>query len=135
MPSARHERGVKGSNQPKRRSLFAQQGAEADPNAGAPAILDNNECHLPIPNPPAFRTQEVFMSLVKKPVLTEEKLAANRPAPAETLQMGRVQDANMREVRRLSNWLLKIQRRQGPEAPDSSAQAAVSYDVSENKSA
>jgi hypothetical protein len=75
------------------------------------------------------------MSLVKKPVLTEEKLAANRPAPAETLQMGRVQDANMREVRRLSNWLLKIQRRQGPEAPDSSAQAAVSYDVSENKSA
>jgi len=55
--------------------------------------------------------------------------------PGETLQMRRVQDANMREVRRLSNWLLKIQRRQGPEAPDSSAQAAVSYDVSENKSA
>ena len=33
--------------------------------------------------------------------------------PAETLQMRRVQDANMREVRRLTNLLLKIQRRKG----------------------
>jgi hypothetical protein len=56
------------------------------------------------------------------------------PSHAEALLMRRTQDANMREVRRLTNLLLKIQRQehkmQGLEASD---EDLVSHDVRENK--
>jgi len=88
-------------------------------------------------------TRQVEVCETERKVLLRESLAGPSPyelaaevasPPAETLLMRRVQDGNLREVRRLTNLLLKIQRRKSPEAPDSSARAAVSYDVSENKS-
>jgi hypothetical protein len=62
-----------------------------------------------------------------------ELAAENLPSLTDALLLRRVQDGNLREVRRLTNLLPKIKRRKSREAPDSSAQAAVSYDVSENK--
>jgi len=41
-----------------------------------------------------------------------ERAAEIAPSPAEALLMRRVQDANLREVRRLTNLLLKIQRQE-----------------------
>jgi hypothetical protein len=48
--------------------------------------------------------------------------------------MRRLQDANMREVRRLTNLLLKIQRRERKmEGLEASDEDLVCHDVQENK--
>ncbi|MGA3323831.1 MAG: hypothetical protein ABSF45_05115 [Terriglobia bacterium] len=48
--------------------------------------------------------------------------------------MRRLQDANMREVRRRNSLLLKIQRREGKIGPsETSDEDLVSHDVSEKK--
>ncbi|MGO8814927.1 MAG: hypothetical protein ACLQVG_09770 [Terriglobia bacterium] len=60
-----------------------------------------------------------------------ELAAEVAPPPAEILQMRRVQDANLREVRRLTNLLLKIQRRKG-QLPQTSE---VGHDVLEKEGA
>ena len=83
------------------------------------------------------------MSLVKSPTMTENKLAGpspfelaaqNAPSHAEVLLMRRAQDANMREVRRLTNLLLKLKReeRQRP-AREASEGPRVPHDVPDNK--
>ncbi len=63
-----------------------------------------------------------------------ELAAEFAPSPAEALLRRRIQDANLREVRRLTNLLLKIQSRerrmQATEAP---GEASVLHDVPENK--
>ena len=67
-------------------------------------------------------TRQVEVCETQRKALLRESLAGPSPyelaaevasPPAETLQMRRVQDANLREVRRLTNLLLKIQRRKG----------------------
>lgn len=63
-----------------------------------------------------------------------ELAAEISPVHAEALLMRRIQDANMREARRLTNLLLKLQRRgHKAEAPEVS-DVEVGNDVSENKS-
>jgi hypothetical protein len=63
-----------------------------------------------------------------------ELAAEISPGHAEALLTRRIQDANMREVRRLTNLLLKLNRRrhkmEAPEVTD----AEVGHDVAENKS-
>lgn len=65
-----------------------------------------------------------------------ERAAEIAPTPAEALVARRVQDANMREVRRITNLLLKMQRLEaeidGAEAGD---EAAICHEVEENKKA
>jgi hypothetical protein len=62
-----------------------------------------------------------------------ELAAEISPVHAEALLMRRIQDANMREARRLTNLLLKLQRRgHKAEAPETS-HVEVGHDVSENK--
>ena len=56
------------------------------------------------------------------------------PTPAEALLARRVQDANLREVRRLTNLLLKIQRQQRPRKPMEPGEGVPEgHDVQENK--
>jgi hypothetical protein len=56
------------------------------------------------------------------------------PSHADALLMRRLQDANMREVRRLTNLLLKIQRRERKmEGLEASDEDLVCHDVQENK--
>ena len=88
-------------------------------------------------------TRQVEACEAQRKVLLRESLAGPSPyelaaeiAPghAEALLMRRIQDANMREVRRLTNLLLKLNRRrhkmEAPEVTD----AEVGHDVAENKS-
>ena len=63
-----------------------------------------------------------------------ELAAEIAPSHADALLMRRMQDANMREVRRLTNLLLKIKRRERKtEALEAGDEAAVCQDVLENK--
>jgi hypothetical protein len=63
-----------------------------------------------------------------------ELAAEIAPTHADALLMRRMQDANMREVRRLTNLLLKIQRRERKmEALEAAGGAPVCHDVLENK--
>jgi len=56
------------------------------------------------------------------------------PSHVDALLMRRLQDANLREVRRLTNLLLKIQRRERKlEASEASDEDLVSHDVLEKK--
>jgi len=56
------------------------------------------------------------------------------PSHVDALLMRRLQDANMREVRRRNSLLLKIQRREGKIGPsETSDEDLVSHDVSEKK--
>jgi hypothetical protein len=74
--------------------------------------------------------------------LLKESLAGPSPyelaaeitrSPADSLMMRRMQDANMREVRRLTNFLLKIQRRERKMEPlEATEEAPASQDVDEN---
>jgi hypothetical protein len=68
--------------------------------------------------------------------LSPYELAAEiAPSPADALLMRRMQDANMREVRRLTNLLLKIKRREPKIEPlEPSDESLVGHDISENKS-
>ena len=77
----------------------------------------------------AYRKEgEITLSLVKKPQMTEEKLAANRrhqkltqgsvraeivPTHPHVRLMRRMQDSNLREVRRATHLLLELQRQEG----------------------
>jgi hypothetical protein len=89
-------------------------------------------------------SRQVEACETERKALLRESLAGPSPyelaaevasPPAEILQMRRVQDANMREVRRLTNLLLKIGRRK-PKAEEAEVKNdEVSYDVSENKGA
>jgi len=63
-----------------------------------------------------------------------ELAAETAPSHAEALLMRRVQDANMREVRRLTNLLLKIQRREGDKRRrEENNDGVVYHDMIENK--
>jgi len=63
-----------------------------------------------------------------------ELAAEIAPSHTDALLMRRMQDANMREVRRLTNLLLKIKRRERKtEALEASGEAPVCQDVLENK--
>jgi hypothetical protein len=63
-----------------------------------------------------------------------ERAAEFAPSHADALLMRRIQDANMREVRRLTNLLLKIQRRERKmEALERNDDALLSHDILENK--
>ena len=62
-----------------------------------------------------------------------ERAAEIAPTPAEALAMRRMQDANLREVRRLTNLLLKLGRqRQPPPSQEVNEVTAVGHDVPEN---
>jgi hypothetical protein len=62
-----------------------------------------------------------------------ELAAEIAPGHGEALLMRRLQDANMREVRRLTNLLLKMKRRQLKTEATPESDAEVGHDVSENK--
>ncbi len=63
-----------------------------------------------------------------------ELAAEIAPSHADALLMRRMQDANMREVRRLTNLLLKIKRQEGKrEAVEASEEDIQSHDIIENK--
>jgi len=62
-----------------------------------------------------------------------ELAAEIAPGHADALLMRRMQDANLREVRRLTNLLLKIQRRGRKMEALEANEAEVCHDVSENK--
>jgi len=65
-----------------------------------------------------------------------ELAAEMAPGNAEALLLRRTQDANIREVRRLTNLLLKLQRHADKTAAAEMADAdAVTHDVAENKGA
>jgi hypothetical protein len=65
---------------------------------------------------------------------TYELAAEITPSPADALMTRRLQDANMREVRRLTNLLLKIKGQKGKTEPrESSEEDPESHDVIENK--
>jgi hypothetical protein len=89
------------------------------------------------------------MSLVKKPIVSEKKIAAHREngslshgprtaevalANSEAWRARRRQESNLREVRRLINLLLKIQRQQRPREPmEPRDEVPVGHDIQENK--
>ena len=87
-------------------------------------------------------TEPTLCVLGEDPAELEELLAGSSPyelaleaasPPAETLRMRRVQDANMREVRRLTNLLLKIQCRKGqPKLPQAGGDK-VGHDILEKE--
>ena len=63
-----------------------------------------------------------------------ELAAEIAPSHAEALLMRRTQDANMREVRRLTNLLLKIEHRKSPgEDLEAGEEDGVCHDVIANK--
>jgi len=63
-----------------------------------------------------------------------ELAAEMAPGNAEALLLRRTQDANIREVRRLTNLLLKLQRHAGKAGAAETADGdAVTHDVAENK--
>jgi len=62
-----------------------------------------------------------------------ELAAEIAPGHAEALLVRRVQDANMREVRRLTNLLLKIKGRGQNAEPREQRGDGESHDVSENE--
>jgi hypothetical protein len=63
-----------------------------------------------------------------------ELAAEITPSPAGTLATRRLQDANLPEVRRLTNMIMKLQRREPKmEVPESTDEAPVTHDVPENK--
>ena len=61
-----------------------------------------------------------------------ELAAEIAPADADALLMRRMQDANMREVRRLTNLLLKIKRQERKMEALEASDEDVTHDVSEN---
>ncbi len=64
-----------------------------------------------------------------------ELAAEIAPSHADALLMRRMQDANLREVRRLTNLLLKIKRQDRNMDPlETSDEDHLSHDISENKS-
>jgi hypothetical protein len=63
-----------------------------------------------------------------------ERAAEIAPTPAEALAMRRMQDANLREVRRLTNLLLKLGRQRRPQpGQEMSEVPTLGHDVLENK--
>ena len=62
-----------------------------------------------------------------------ELAAEISPVHAEAVLMRRIQDANMREARRLTNLLLKLQRRGHKAEAPAASDAEVGHDVTENK--
>jgi hypothetical protein len=63
-----------------------------------------------------------------------ERAVEIAPDPVAALLTRRIQDANLREVRRLTNLLLKIQRRRAKQPGlEENDEVAVYHDVSENK--
>ena len=87
-------------------------------------------------------TRQVEVCETQRKALLQESLAGPSPyelaaeispVHAEAVLMRRIQDANMREARRLTNLLLKLKRRgHKAEAPEVS-DVEVGHDVSENK--
>jgi hypothetical protein len=86
-------------------------------------------------------TRQVDACEVERKALLKESLAGPSPyelaaeiapAHADALLMRRMQDANMREVRRLTNLLLKIQRRERKLEALGASDKCVTHDVSEN---
>ena len=88
-------------------------------------------------------TRQVEACEAQRKALLKESLAGPSPyelaaemAPgnAEALLLRRTQDANIREVRRLTNLLLKLQRHAGKTGAAETAYGdAVTHDVAENK--
>jgi len=87
-------------------------------------------------------TRQVELCETQRKALLKESLAGPSPyelaaeiAPghAEALLIRRVQDANMREVRRLTNLLLKIKRKERKIEAGVASDEVKSHDVSENQ--
>ncbi len=87
-------------------------------------------------------TRQVEACESQRKILLKESLAGPSPyelaaeiAPshAEALLMRRMQDANMREVRRLTNLLLKIKRREPKLEAPPAGDAGPGHDVAENE--
>ena len=87
-------------------------------------------------------TRQVEVCETQRKALLKESLAGPSPydlaaeiAPshADALLMRRLQDANMREVRRLTNLLLKIKRRERKIEALEASDEDVGHDVAENE--
>lgn len=62
-----------------------------------------------------------------------ERAAESAPSPTDALLMRRLQDANMREVRRVTNMLLKMKRVSSKPEVSESIDAPAYHDVTEKK--